>query len=416
MLDVKRILSEYKRVDDWKKINILIETNKVNKEELIAEVLKSGNSDFILWTALYVEGAPVENLRDALIETSDLDNLLSFAINATGTSVKPISDVIIASKKPELAYYYARDVHKKGVPLKKLCSIVCKSLEADLIFYFARDIVFKRNYDDCTSAVELNKFQIEMLNKLSSAILKTKNTTYISLFSRFNREGAEESLKSILENIRTGNGTISSLILYAENNPTTPMEEIESTIAKRGTIIDMINFAQKFPTAPLGHIIKALQKNGTILDKIAFIERVPSASIDILFQNLLESFADFNQMRHYLSYMATGDAPGKDLAASTLNDLHIDPYLYLSNEADKQTFARQSHPTSKTAKTHSNPLPTKNNQRAIWRKRQILLNVLRQVVLQKEQNEAQLSMPTTSEQISFVRFNITDINSSPRTK
>ena len=86
MLDVKRILSEYKRVDDWKKINILIETNKVNKEELIAEVLKSGNSDFILWTALYVEGAPVENLRDALIETSDLDNLLSFAINATGTS------------------------------------------------------------------------------------------------------------------------------------------------------------------------------------------------------------------------------------------------------------------------------------------------------------------------------------------
>ncbi len=54
MLDVKRILSEYKRVDDWKKINILIETNKVNKEELIAEVLKSGNSDFILWTALYV--------------------------------------------------------------------------------------------------------------------------------------------------------------------------------------------------------------------------------------------------------------------------------------------------------------------------------------------------------------------------
>ncbi len=32
MLDVKRILSEYKRVDDWKKINILIETIKLTKK------------------------------------------------------------------------------------------------------------------------------------------------------------------------------------------------------------------------------------------------------------------------------------------------------------------------------------------------------------------------------------------------
>lgn len=159
--NLKALLDNIKN-DCGKTINYLIKCNVLSIRDIVFEVLKSKNAEYIYFVSRYVDGAPIEKLADAIIETGNAEYIYYFAMNVSDAPIEKLSDAIIKIGVVDYIYYFAKNV--SDAPIEKLANAIIKSGNAKLICDFARDVA--------DAPIE----------KLMDAILLTHNMCWIHKF------------------------------------------------------------------------------------------------------------------------------------------------------------------------------------------------------------------------------------------
>ena len=80
-------------------INKLISLNIINLDDLVEEIIKTNNSEYIYELAYRVKGAPIDKLTDAIIKTGDAKYIFEFAFLIKNADIDKLQEYISKSEK-----------------------------------------------------------------------------------------------------------------------------------------------------------------------------------------------------------------------------------------------------------------------------------------------------------------------------
>lgn len=128
-----------------KNLNIMLMYTKyisgAPKEKLIDEIIKSENAEYIIRLVLELEDSPIEKIEKAIIQTGEAEYIYNYAIGVTNRDpgfnynmIERLVDAIIQTGNSKYIYEFAKNIF--GAPMEKLSKAIIKTKDKEYIEKF----------------------------------------------------------------------------------------------------------------------------------------------------------------------------------------------------------------------------------------------------------------------------------------
>jgi len=298
-------------------INYCTKINKrVEKGEDVNEIadliIKFENPEFIYRFALYVKGAPIDKLADAIINLAkeyeltdntqrertypNLTYLTQFARYVKGAPIEKLADELCTYGAYGADEYvnFARDV--KGAPIEKLADATMNVGHFNLLERFGKEV----------KNAPLDKITDKYISKLCYAALEPGELAEdIIHYAKTVRKAPVEKLTKCIIDY----GTSEDIYNYALNEKRADMEKLASAVIRKGEVRYIQSFARNVKNAPVekladGLITKLNRKLEYDLptgypsrEIYTFARYVKDAPIEKLADELIKIIEDYNDKK-----------------------------------------------------------------------------------------------------------------------
>ena len=151
--------------------------DKVNIKIFGDAVIESESSLCIYCFALEIEGANINRLENALINTKDFSRMCYFALVSPKANISKLEEAIVQSRDAEYIYYFARDIQSTNII--RLEEALLKTQSYRFTHHYLRDIkgIDIDSFDYITEVSHEEVIDINTINRIVSLYNKPKVKT-----------------------------------------------------------------------------------------------------------------------------------------------------------------------------------------------------------------------------------------------